>query len=274
MVQSFGLGTGVLATGRTVGVEPETRTGASAPATAGAHDRVCPRHCGHSRDGSEAGTTARLWHARRRLALESGALLWARLHPPARRRAALSGGQDVAPHRAAPGSGWQFARALQCQNPRLSRLLKAPAVSVAWGCHDKAASDQSSPASPPGRSRAAPLARLEPKRAPTCLSATRARPTGRGEHAAHTTTRRGSAQQRGRDPFPRAAGAHASLVGDAPGSQQAARHVWPSHVQALRRPQRLRAPSGPDGGLERTRSHRVQKRGGTGCFSRSFCMAC
>ena len=94
-----------------------------------------------------------------RLALESGAFLRAGLRPPARRGAALSGWQDVAPNRAAPRSRWQSARALQRQDTRLSRLPFAQAVSVARGSNHEAASDQCTAPSSPGWSRAAAATR-------------------------------------------------------------------------------------------------------------------
>jgi hypothetical protein len=64
-------------------------------------------------------------------------------------------GKTVRPRRLAPRSRWQSARALQRQNPRLSRLPVAQAVSVAWGSHHEAASDQCPAASSAGWSRAA-----------------------------------------------------------------------------------------------------------------------
>src|SRR5207247_3455201 len=85
----------------------------------------------------------------------------------------------------------------------------------AGGGANRAASAQASAASAPGRPRAAPLAGLEPQRATTCLSAPRARPTGRGEPVAF----RRFAARYGRDPLPRAARALASLVGRAARSQ-------------------------------------------------------
>ena len=112
-----------------------------------------------------------------RPALESGPFLRARLRPPARWDAALSGWQDVAPNRAAKLCRWQSARALQRQHPRLSWLPKAFAVSVARGSNHKTTSDQCPAASSPGWSCAAALARLEPESAPARLYATRAAPT-------------------------------------------------------------------------------------------------
>ena len=69
----------------------------------------------------------------------------------------------------------------------------------------------------------------------------------------HPTTRRFSRERR-RDLFSRATRSYSSFVGDTAGSQCTERHFWSGHVQAHRGSQRLRAPSGPDGGLERTRS--------------------
>ena len=53
-MQSFGLLTGMLASDLAVDLEPETRTGPSAQATAAAHDRVCPRHPEASRARSRS----------------------------------------------------------------------------------------------------------------------------------------------------------------------------------------------------------------------------
>src|SRR2546430_9363295 len=95
----------------------------------------------------------------RRPALESGSVLGAGLRPPARRDAGLSGEQDVAPNRAAPRSRWQSARPLQRQDPRLPRLPKAFAVSVAWTSNHEGASHQCPAPSAPGWSRAAAASR-------------------------------------------------------------------------------------------------------------------
>jgi len=85
-----------------------------------------------------------------RLALESRSVLGAGLRSPTRRGAVLSGGQDVAPNRATPRSRWQPTRALQRQDPRLSRLPFAQAVSVERGSNYEAASHQFTAASAPG----------------------------------------------------------------------------------------------------------------------------
>jgi hypothetical protein len=69
-----------------------------------------------------------------------------------------------------------------------------------------------------------------------------------------------SARHSGRDPVPCAASALASLVGRVAGSQCTTRNMWSGHDQALWGSQRLRAPSGPDRGIEQTRSpHRAQR---------------
>ncbi len=171
-----------------------------------------------------------------RLALESGAFLRAGLRPPARRGAALSGWQDVAPNRAAPRSRWQSARALQRQDTRLSRLPFAQAVSVERGSNHEAASDQFTAASSPGWSRALALAGLEPERASARLYAARATPTYRGEPAA---PRRSFTTQSGRDPFPSAACPLSPLVGRAARSQRARPNSEPDDDQTVRRPRRL-----------------------------------
>src|SRR5713226_9796050 len=216
-----------------MGLEPAPGTGSGARADSDAHDRVCsPRQ----RDHSGAGACAGLRQAFGRLALESGAFLRAGLRPPARRGAALSGWQDVAPNRAAPRSRWQSARALQRQNTRLSRLPFAQAVSVARGSNHETASDQFTAASSPGWSRAAALAGLEPERAAARLYAARATPTYRGEHAAPY---RSFATQSGRDPFPRTACPLSPLVGRAARSQRASPNSEPGDDQTVRRPRRL-----------------------------------
>src|SRR6266571_7094818 len=94
-----------------------------------------------------------------RPAQDRGSVLGAGLRPPARRDAGLSGEQDVAPNRAAPRSRWQSAHPLQRQDPRLPRLPKAFAVSVAWASHHEAASGKSPAPSAPGWSRATAASR-------------------------------------------------------------------------------------------------------------------
>src|SRR6266566_4595560 len=172
-----------------------------------------------------------------RPALESGPFLRARLRPPARWDAALSGWQDVAPNRAAKLCRWQSARALQRQHPRLSWLPKAFAVSVARGSNHEAASDQCEARILSGLvPRRCGFARLEPERAPARLYAARATPTYRGESA---VSRRSFALPRGRDPFSRAACPLSPLVGRAARSQCACSNGWPGHDQALRHPRKL-----------------------------------
>src|SRR5215472_4993724 len=100
-----------------VGLELAARTGAPAQAAAAAHHRVRTRHGRPTRDRSEAGTGTGVWRAHRRIAVEGRTLLGARLHPPARWRAALSSRQDAVSHGTAPRSEWQFACALQRQDP-------------------------------------------------------------------------------------------------------------------------------------------------------------
>jgi hypothetical protein len=67
---------------------------------------VCSRR---QRTHSGAGACAGLCQAFDRFALESGAFLGAGLRPPARRGAILSGGQNVAPNRAAKFRRWESA---------------------------------------------------------------------------------------------------------------------------------------------------------------------
>ncbi len=219
-----------------VGVESPPRTGSSPGADSAAHDGVCSRHPVCHRDHRGAGPCAGLWQTCGRLALESGAVLWARLRSPARWDAALSGEQDVAPNRAAPRSLWQPARPLQCQNSRLSWLLVAPAMSVAWGSHHEAASDQCSAASSSNWSCTAALARLESASASARLHAARATPTHRGEP---TATHRSFATQSRSDPFPRAACPLSPLVGRAARSQRTSPHSESGDDQTVWCPGRL-----------------------------------
>ena len=119
------------------------------------------------------------------------------------------------------------------------------------------------------------LSGLESQRAPACLSATRAEPTGRGEPAAHVTVCRCRVHQRGRDPFPCAACPHESLVGDAPGLQCTERHCWPGHDHALRSSQRLRCLAGSNERRASTRSHqRSEAREKTSVHSSDQSVSC
>lgn len=140
-------------------LESAIRTGPSAQATAAAHHRVCPRRGRSARDQSHAATGAGLQRACCCLAVEGRPLLWRGLHAPPRRDAALPRGQNAAPYGAPPGNRWQFARALQCQNPRLSRLPRALPVSVAWGGHAQTTANQSAAPSAPHWLCAAPASR-------------------------------------------------------------------------------------------------------------------
>ena len=80
----------------------------------------------------------------------------------------------------------------------------------------------------------APLHRpgLEPQRVPACVSAPRARPARRGEHAVPATGR-GSTHHHSCFSFPCAAGTQPPLVGDTSGSQCTIRRVWSSPHQAV-----------------------------------------
>ena len=124
----------------------------------------------------------------------------------------------------------------QRQYPRLSRLPKASAVSVARGNHHKAAADQCPTSSAPGRSRAAALAGLESERPPARLYAACAAPTHRGEPA---VSRYDFVTQHRNDPFPRAACPCSPLVGRTLRSQRTSPNSQSGDDQIVRRPRRL-----------------------------------
>jgi hypothetical protein len=104
-------------------------------------------------------------------------------------------------------------------------------MSVAWECDDQASPHQCAPSSASGGPCTAALAGLESQRAPACLPAPGAAPTGRDEHA---TSRRRFAPSGRRDPLPRTTSPGASLMGDAPGPQCMEDSDWPRHDQTVR----------------------------------------
>jgi hypothetical protein len=169
-------------------------------------------------------------------AFKAGRFSGAGLRPPTRRDAALPRWQDAAPNRAASRSRWQSARALQRQDPRLSWLPKASAVSVEGRSNHEGASHQCPASSSPGWSRTFALAGLEPERTPARLYAARATPTHRGELVATPCS---FATRSCTDPFPPPAGPRSPLVGRAAGSQHTSSHSQSGDDQTVRCPRRL-----------------------------------
>ncbi len=115
------------------------------------------------------------------------------------------------------------------------------------------------------------LSRLEPSVLPTCVY-TAAAPSmcrGRGR-ASHL--RQPSCQACA--PFPCPACTLSALVGRTAGSQCAPLNGCSGDDQTVRRPSSLCYLAWPGCGVGGTRSSNVSQRGGTGCFSRSFCMTC
>src|SRR5258708_8068902 len=104
MVLSLGLGAGVLATDRPMGLEPQIGTGASALPNAPAHHRVCSFHPGAERAGchesDRIGFCIWIWPTRHGHLLENGRLHWSSISSPARWNPALSSRQ----HAHAPGA--------------------------------------------------------------------------------------------------------------------------------------------------------------------------
>jgi len=110
VVQSCGLGTGMLATGLAMGVEPQMGIGASALPNAPAHHRVCSCHPGAERTGCHApdriGFCLWIWPTRHGHVLENRSLHWSRFSTPARWNAALSSRQHAhAPERRQEADG-------------------------------------------------------------------------------------------------------------------------------------------------------------------------
>ncbi len=104
VVQPFGLGTGMLANGVSMGLEPQAGTGASVGTNAHAHHRVCSCHLGAERAGCHASDRncfcLWIWSTHHGHVLENGSLHWTRFSAPARWDLALSS----RPHAHAPGA--------------------------------------------------------------------------------------------------------------------------------------------------------------------------
>src|SRR5437588_9250199 len=96
MVQPFGLGTGVLADGVSMGVEPQVGTGASVGTNSCAHDGICSCNRTKRAGCHTSNLICRIrpcrwvWSSHDSYLLENGSLHWTRLRSPARRDAALS----------------------------------------------------------------------------------------------------------------------------------------------------------------------------------------
>lgn len=131
-------------------------------------------------------------------------------------------------------------------------------MSVAWGSDHKAAKDQSAPASSPDQSRATSLAGLESQRASASLSRTCTSSTGRSMHLPSTSSL--PAHHHRHDPFSRAAGSHASLMADAPGSQCAEHGDWSGDHQAVWGSTSLRCLSRIDECVARHITHELPRK--------------
>lgn len=229
MVQPLGLGTGMLATGLTVGMEPPPGTGPSPASRSDTHHRVCS--CS-SPSPPTHGSILRVCSSRGGVRMESGSLLGPRFHAPTRRDAALSNQPGASCARAASGNRWQPARGLRSQHPQVSPLPPARTMPVERERNAQAPPGERTLASSRRWPRAAPLAGLEPQRVPACVPAPRARPARRGEHAVPAIGR-GSTHHHSCFSFPCAAGTQPPLVGDTSGSQCTIRRVWSSPHQAV-----------------------------------------
>src|SRR6266487_2090624 len=206
-----------------MGLEPPSRTGASIGADSPAHYRVRSRSC--------RGALLWLCFPDSWLALESRAVLRARLCASSRWHAALPCWQEAASDGTASRSGWHAARPLLRQEPRLARLSPARAMSMARDNDDEAAPGEPVVASPRHWNGSHPLEGLE---SPT-LSA--------GSHAALSQPTGGGAGGTGGpdcpcdfacDPVACAAGPLSALVGRAASSQCPSSRSFSREDQAVR----------------------------------------
>jgi len=151
VVQPFGLGTGVLATGSAMDVEPEARTGASVGASAAAHHRVCSCHPTAGRAGCHSSSLIRacIWIRSTYYGrfLENGTLHGSRLSSPARWDAALSSRPVTFCTGATSRSRREPTHSVCGQHSQLPPLPSSRAVSMEWHCHGKAAPGECAAAS-------------------------------------------------------------------------------------------------------------------------------